>query len=166
MSIRPTDPRVVFRSHRPGDMGWVIQRHGELYHALRSWDASFEALVAEISARFLRDFDPTAERSWIAELDGERVGSCFLTRRDEETGQLRMLLVEPRARGRGIGRRLVAECVAHARRVGYRRMVLYTSQGLDSARRLYEAEGFRLVEETPRHEWGADHVEQWWELEL
>jgi len=157
---------VLFRSHRPGDMGWVVQRHGEVYHELRAWDATFEALVAEISARFLRNFDPASDRSWIAEVDGRRAGSCFLARHDEVTGQLRMLLVEPWARGRGIGRQLVAECVTHARKLGYRRMVLYTSKGLDSARRLYEAEGFRMIEETPRHEWGADHVEQWWELTL
>lgn len=164
--MRSPQHDVVYRGHRPGDMGWVVQRHGELYHEMRAWDATFEALVAEISAQFLRNFDPAFERSWIAEVAGRRAGSCFLTRRDDETGQLRMLLVEPWARGRGIGRRLVAECVAQARRVGYRRMVLFTSQGLDSARRLYEAEGFALVEETPRHEWGRDHVEQWWELAL
>ncbi|NNF37103.1 MAG: GNAT family N-acetyltransferase [Gemmatimonadetes bacterium] len=166
MEIETAHDDVVFRDHRPGDMGWVVQRHGELYHDLCGWDATFEALVAEIAARFLRGFDPAFERSWIVEIGGRRAGCCFLTRRDDETAQLRMLLVEPWARGRGLGRRLVAECVAQARRVGYRKMVLYTSKGLDSARRLYEAEGFRLVEETPRHQWGQDHVEQWWELGL
>ncbi len=157
---------IVLRDPRPGDMGWVVQRHGELYDALRHWNAEFEALVAELVASFVRDFDPSCERCWIADDDGQRVGSVFLVRHDEVTGQLRMLLVEPHARGRGIGRRLVHECVEHARRVGYERMVLYTSKGLDAARRLYEVEGFRMTRETPTHEWGRDHVEQWWELDL
>lgn len=157
---------VVLRPPRPGDLGWIVQRHGELYHDLRGWNADFEALVAELVADFVRDEDPTCERCWIADDDGQRVGSIFLVRHDDVTGQLRMLFVEPHARGRGVGRMLVHECVEHARRVGYRRMVLYTSKGLEAARRLYELEGFRLSRETPTHEWGHDHVEQWWELDL
>jgi len=157
---------VVFRGHRPGDMGWVVQRHGEMYHELRGWDETFEVLVARIAADFLENFDPKHERSWIAERDGRRLGCVFLTRRSDTVGQLRMLIVEPHARGLGIGRRLVGECVSHARFVGYESMVLFTSQGLDSARRIYEAEGFQLVEEKPAEEWGKSHVEQWWELTL
>jgi len=147
-------------------MGWVVQRHGELYHAMFGWDANFEALVAEIAARFLRECDPRWERGWIAEIRGDRVGSIFLTRRSKTVGQLRMLLVEPSARGRGIGARLVGECVSHARHVGFRTMGLYTSRGLDSARRLYEAEGFQLVNEEVEELWGKEHTAQWWELEL
>lgn len=164
-STVPDEP-VVLRSHQPGDIGWVIQRHGEIYEELRGWDETFEALVADIGARFLRDFDPAWERAWIAERDGERIGSVFLTRRSKTVGQLRMLLVEPSARGQGLGRRLVGECVSHARYVGYRKMVLFTSKGLDSARRLYASEGFELVKEEPQHVWGQDHIEQWWELKL
>lgn len=150
----------------PGDMGWVVQRHGELYTELRGWDATFEALVADIASKFVRNFDPAKERGWIAEIDGARLGSIFLTRHSKTVGQLRMLIVEPAARGRGIGARLVGECVSHARHVGYKKMGLYTSKGLDSARRLYEAEGFQLVKEETEQVWGKTHMAQWWELQL
>jgi GNAT superfamily N-acetyltransferase len=123
-------------------------------------------LVADIASKFLRDFDPEWERGWIAEMNGDRVGSIFLTRRSKTVGQLRMLLVEPSARGQGLGARLVGECVSHARHVGFKKMGLYTSKGLDAARRLYEAEAFQLVREEPEEIWGKKHTAQWWELVL
>ena len=159
-------PPFLLRPHRPGDMGWIVQRHGELYAAEQGWDESFEAWCAEIAAAFLRRYDPAHERSWIAERAGERVGCVLLARRSADVGQLRLLLVEPSARGLGIGGRLVSECVSHARHVGYRRMMLFTVRGLDSARRLYEAEGFRLVHEEPERVGGQDRIGQRWELDL
>lgn len=158
--------KVSYRPHRPGDMGWIVERHGTLYHASHGWDESFEAMVAKIVAAFVEDFDPVCERSWIAEVEGERAGAIALVRRSKTIGQLRLLFVEPWARGLGIGARLVSECVGQARHVGYRKMVLFTVAGLDGARRLYEAEGFTLARETPGHAWGKDHVEQRWELAL
>ena len=157
---------VTYRSPAPGDLGWIVQRHGELYHASHGWDASFEAMVAEIVAGFVRDFDPAWERMWVAELEGKRAGSIALVRREPGVAQLRLLLVEPWARGRGIGARLVSECVGHARALGYRTMMLSTVRGLDGARRLYEAEGFRLISEEPTARWGGRQMAQSWELEL
>lgn len=165
-SSPPGAPPFLLRPHRPGDMGWIVQRHAELYAAEQGWDESFEAWCAEITASFLRKYEPTRERSWIAEREGERVGCVLLVRRSGEVGQLRLLLVEPNARGLGIGGRLVSECVSHARHVGYRTMMLFTVRGLDSARKLYEAEGFRLVHEEPEKVGGQDRVGQRWELEL
>lgn len=159
-------PPFLLRPHGPGDLGWIVQRHGELYAAEQGWDESFEAWCAEIAAAFLRGFDPQYERSWIAERHGERAGCVLLVRRTTDVGQLRLLLVEPSARGLGIGARLVSECVGHARHVGYRRMVLFTVRGLDSARRLYEAEGFRMVREEPERVGGQDRTGQTWELDL
>lgn len=158
--------RLVLRPQRPGDMGWIVERHGALYAESHGWDARFEASCAEIVARFLRSYDPRWERSWIAERDGERVGAVCLVRRSKTLGQLRLLFVEPSARGAGVGARLVSECVSHARHVGYRRMTLFTVRGLDSARKLYESEGFELVEESPASPWGKDVVEQRWDLVL
>lgn len=168
LSPEPVDEVAPLRLRPPGpgDMGWVVQRHGELYAELRGWDATFESLVADIASKFLRNFDPATERGWIADIDGGRVGSIFLTRHSRTVGQLRMLIVEPAVRGRGIGARLVGECVSHARHVGYKKMGLYTSKGLDSARRLYEAEGFQLVKEETEQVWGKTHMAQWWELQL
>ena len=144
----------------------MIMRHGELYYASHEWNVEFEALVARIASDFVEDFDPAFARSWIAEKNGERVGSVFLTRKSDVTAQLRMLIVEPSARGLGLGRRLVAECVGAARELGYQRIGLFTSRGLDSARRLYEVEGLRLVSEKEEDVWGRTHVAQWWELDL
>ena len=143
-----------------------MQRHAELYSASHGFDATFEAMVAEIGARFLRRYDPAWERGWIAEVEGARAGAVFLVRKSRSIGQLRMLFVDPGARGMGIGARLVSECVSHARHVGYRSMTLSTVRGLESARRLYEAEGFRLVHEEEGERWGKPQMEQRWDLVL
>jgi len=157
---------VVLRSHRPGDIGWVIERHGTLYALEFGWDETFEALVAEIAARFIKRFDPVRERCWIAERDGCNVGSVFVVRRTAATAQLRLLLVEPSARGLGIGRRLVDECLKFARAAGYRKMLLWTNAGLDAARHIYEDVGFKLTRETRHASFGKDLVGQTFELEL
>lgn len=157
---------VVIREPGPGDLGWMVQRHGEVYADEYGWDASFEGLVARIVADFQADPDPTGRRGWIAEVDGARAGCVLCCRKDERTAQLRILLVEPWARGHGIGRRLVEECIAFARAAGYARLALWTNDVLTSARRIYEAAGFRLVDEGPHHSFGHDLVEQSWVLDL
>jgi GNAT superfamily N-acetyltransferase len=156
----------VLRDPRPGDFGWIIQRHGALYAEERGWDLTFEALVAEIVCGLLRPHDRTGERGWIAERDGENVGCVFLVRRSRHVGQLRLLLVEPSARGHGLGRRLVEECVRHARRQGYRKMVLWTNAALKPAAHLYREAGFQVVAEERQRHFGHDQVEQTWELDL
>lgn len=159
-------PVVVLREHRPGDMGWVVQAHGALYAEEFGWDARFEALVAEIVAGFLRQFDPARERCWIAERDGIQVGSVFVVRQDDETAKLRLLLVDPSARGSGLGRTLVRDCVRFARGAGYGRLVLWTNDVLAGARRIYEAEGFQITEQTPHMDFGIPMVGELWELAL
>ncbi|ROT33109.1 helix-turn-helix domain-containing GNAT family N-acetyltransferase [Micromonospora sp. HM5-17] len=159
----PTPRAYLLRALRPGDAGWVVHRHGARYAEEYGWDDSFEALVARIVADYLTDRDPRRENAWIAELDGEPVGCVFCVRRDDAVAQLRLLLVEPHARGLGIGSRLVDECLRFARAAGYREIMLWTNDVLTDARRIYEKAGFELRDQAPHHSFGHDLVEQtWW----
>ncbi len=159
-----SSPRAhVLRQLRPGDLGWVVHRHGVRYAEEHRWDATFEALVAKIVADYAGERDPDRERAWIAEVEGEPAGCVFCVRRDEHGAQLRLLLVEPEFRGMGIGARLVAECIQFARDAGYREIMLWTNDVLADARRIYEKAGFALREQQPHHSFGHDLVEQiWW----
>lgn len=156
----------ILRPHQPGDIGWAVQRHGEIYAREYGFDESFEALAAEIGAKFLREFDPKKERAWIAEKGGENVGCVFLIRQSDEIAKLRMLLVDPKARGLGIGKRLVEECIRFARNRGYKKITLWTNDILVTAGHVYRALGFRLVAEERHHSFGHDLVGQTWELDL
>lgn len=159
-------PAWRLRTHRPGDMGFVVERHGTLYPAEYGWDSRIEALTAEIVAAFLKSFDPARERCWIAECDGETVGSVFLVRETDEVARLRLLIVDPKARGLGIGRRLVEECIAFARAAGYRKITLWTHAVLVAARAIYAQAGFRLVEEWTHDEFGKSEASETWEFSL
>ena len=165
VTAKASEP-FILRPHRPGDIGWVIHRHGVLYAQEYGWDETFEAFVAQIAARFVLRFDPKRERCWIAERDGENIGCVFLVQRSKTICQLRLLIVEPKARGLGLGKRLVDECIRFGRQVGYRKMILWTNSVLDAARHIYEERGFRKVEEEKHHSYGKDLIAQTWELVL
>ncbi|HET6499957.1 MAG TPA: helix-turn-helix domain-containing GNAT family N-acetyltransferase [Amycolatopsis sp.] len=161
------DPTLVLRPPRPGDYGWVIQRHGELYAREYAWDSTFEALVARIVADFVDNHQPAREAAWIAESGGRPVGCVFcVSGSDEKTAKLRLLLVDPTARGRGIGKRLVTECLTFARAHGYTAMELWTNDVLTAARRIYQQAGFELTEREPHHSFGQDLVGEIWRRTL
>lgn len=156
----------ILRQPEPGDMGWVVQSNGTLYAQEYGWDENYEALVAEIVADFVKNFDPKKERCWIAEKDGENVGSVFLVRESDDVAKLRLLIVDPRARGLGIGKRLVDECTRFARRVGYKKITLWTNNVLLAARSIYQKAGYELVKSESHHSFGHDLVGETWELKL
>src|SRR5438105_4110237 len=168
---RLTEARLLYELAKGGQatasaLGWVVHRHGALYAEEYGWDERFEALVAEIVARFVKHFDPALERCWIAEIDGERVGAVLVVKQSESTAKLRLLIVEPRARGRGLGRRLVEECIAFARAKGYRKLVLWTQSNLAAARAIYKQCGFRRVRKERHSSFGYELVGEFWQLAL
>ena len=162
----PAARTVVLRPPVPGDLGWVVQRNAAVYAAEYGWDETYEALVARIIADYAARAGRNGEAAWIAEVAGERAGCVFCMRKDEQTAQLRLLLVEPSARGMGIGGRLVDECLAFARRHGYREIVLWTNDVLHAARRIYQRAGFELIASQPHHSFGHDLIGQDWRLAL
>jgi DNA-binding MarR family transcriptional regulator/N-acetylglutamate synthase-like GNAT family acetyltransferase len=163
---RNADDGLVLRTHRPGDIGWVVQRHGELYFREYGWDERFEALVAEIAAKFVQCLDPSREKCWIAERDGERLGCIFLVKKTAKTAKLRLLLVEPHARGLGVGRKLVHACVQFAHDARYRKIELWTQSNLYAARHLYAEAGFKKIREEQHLSFGHELTAEVWELPL
>jgi GNAT superfamily N-acetyltransferase len=156
----------LLRSHQPGDMGWLVYRQAVLYSEEYGWDGAYEALAAEIVAQFLKNYDPKWERAWVAERDGKRVGVVFVAKGSEEVAKLRLLHVERAARGLGIGKRLVAECIGFARQAGYQKMTLWTQSILHAARHIYKQAGFQIVREEKHHSFGKDLTAETWELQL
>src|SRR2546421_471525 len=159
-------PAVILRPHQPGDIGWVTSAHGAIYAQEYGWDITFEALVGKITAEFIDNFDEKRERCWIAELDGERVGSVFVVRKDDEVAKLRLLTVDPRARGLKLGTRLVEQCLRFAKAAGYSSMTLWTQSNLTAARGIYQRAGFRLVAQEPHHSFGVDLIGETWDIKL
>ena len=162
----PQIPAIILRSHQPGDMGWVASAHGALYAAEYGWDITFEALVAKITAEFIANFDARRERCWIAELNGERVGSVFVVRKNDQVAKLRLLIVDPRARGLKLGTKLVAECLRFAKATGYSSMTLWTQRNLSAARSIYQRAGFTPTAQEPHHSFGVDLIGETWERAL
>ncbi len=156
----------LLRSHRPGDIGWIVSRHGAAYAQEYGWDITFEALVAEIAAQFIRSYDASREHCWIAEVNGEPAGSIMLVKASDEVAKLRLLLVEKKARGLGIGRALTAQCIRFARDAGYSSITLWTQSILTAARQIYQRAGFRRIGEEKHHSFGVDLVGETWELKL
>jgi DNA-binding MarR family transcriptional regulator/GNAT superfamily N-acetyltransferase len=159
-------PLILLRPHRAGDMGWVTSANAEIYAREYGWDLTYEALVAKITAEFIENFDPQRERCWIAEIDGARVGSVFVVRKTDEVAKLRLLIIDPKARGLGLGQRLVEECLRFAKEAGYASMTLWTQSCLTAARAIYARAGFKLVAEEPHHSFGADLIGETWERDL
>ncbi len=159
-------PPIVIRGHAPGEVGWIVHRHGALYAAEYGWDETFEGLVAEVAGRFLKSHDPSRERCWVAERAGEILGSIFVVDAGDGVAKLRLLYVEPNARGSGLGRGLVDEALRFSARAGYRKMMLWTNDILVAARRIYEAAGFRLVASEPHRSFGKALVGETWEKDL
>jgi DNA-binding MarR family transcriptional regulator/GNAT superfamily N-acetyltransferase len=166
LDAAPSASPIVLRPHQPGDMGWVTSAHGAIYAQEYGWDITFEALVAKITAEFIENFDQRRERCWIAELDGERVGSVFVVAKSDEIAKLRLLILDKRARGLGLGRRLVEECLRFAKTAGYSSMTLWTQSILTAARGIYERAGFRLVAQEPHHSFGVDLIGETWDIKL
>jgi GNAT superfamily N-acetyltransferase len=162
----PAQRHIVLRDPGPGDLGWVVQAHGEIYAREYGFDRSFEALVAEIAAKYLRNFDPAREKGWIAEVDGQRAGSVFVVRKSRTVAQLRLLILAPQARGLGLGGRLVDACIAFARERGYRKLTLWTQSNLAAARAIYATRGFVLVRSEPNPAYGQELVSEVWERVL
>jgi DNA-binding MarR family transcriptional regulator/GNAT superfamily N-acetyltransferase len=162
------EPRTPYllRQHQPGDLGWIVHRQAILYSEEYGWDGTYEALAAEIVAQFIKNYDPKRERCWVAEKDGARVGAVFVLKASNEIAKLRLLHVEPEARGLGIGKRLVEECVRFARQAGYQKMTLWTQSILHAARHIYSQTGLQVVREEPHHSFGKDLTGETWELDL